>query len=433
MKVLLLAAGQSKRFWPLTEKSLFPVAGSCLLAEQLRRLKEGGCTDVTIVTGKHNIRAVKRLFPKVAVTLQKDLSLGMQGALLSALPRMKNGPVLVVSGNDVVEPAAYRTLIAAAKKKGVDGAILARKVKRYFPGGYLVAKGGWIRGIEEKPGAGNEPSRLVNIVAHVQNDPTALLRELRGARPGKDDGYERALTALFATKRYRAVPYEGLWQPVKYPWHLLDLLPLLLAGIRAPALDPSATVHPTAVLDGPVVLGPRVRVLPFACIRGPCVIGEGTIIGNNALVRGSSVGAHCVIGYATEVKDSVLGDHVWTHSSYIGDSVIDRNVSFGAGSVTGNLRLDEGEILSAVAAGRVATGRTKFGCVVGADTRIGIHVSMNPGVKIGPGTFVSSACLLEEDLPDRSFTRMKGGKLVIRKNTAEAPDPAARERYRKGV
>ena len=67
-----------------------------------------------------------------------------------------------------------------------------------------------------------------------------------------------------------------------------------------------------------MVLGEGVRVLAHATIVGPCVIGARTIIGNNALVRGSSVGRDCVVGYNTEVKSSVLADHVWTHMTYLG-------------------------------------------------------------------------------------------------------------------
>ena len=78
-------------------------------------------------------------------------------------------------------------------------------------------------------------------------------------------------------------------------------------------------------------------------IKGPAHIGENSIIANNSLVRGSMVGRDCVVGFTTEVTRSYLNKEVWMHSNYIGDSIIDSNVSFGAGSVTGNLRFDEAE------------------------------------------------------------------------------------------
>lgn len=415
----------------MEEKSLFPVAGRTLVEHQVERLRAGGCREIILVGGRHNLKEVRRIFPGMKTVEQKDLDLGMQGALLSALPKIGSSPVMVVSGNDVVEPSAYALLRGAAAKR--DGAILAQKVRRYFPGGYLkVTRGrpfGRVTGIAEKPGEGKEPSSLVTIVAHVHNDPKALLAALKKAKYHRDDGYERALAELFATCDYAAVPYEGMWQPVKYPWDLLKLLPLLLPA--EPSIHRSASVHPTAVIEGPVTLAAGVRVLPHATIVGPCFVGRGTMIGTNALVRAASIGEDCVIGYNSEVKVSVLADRVWTHSTYLGDSVVGANVAFGGGCVTGNFRLDEGEIASVVGGAPVETGLTKLGAVIGPDCRLGIQVGLNPGVKVGRGTMVAGGTFLTDDVPERSFVRLKDGKVVVSLNRSEVPQPGARRRFRK--
>jgi len=428
MQTLLLVAGRSRRFWPLAEKSLVPIAGKTLLAHQIERLRAGGCRDIILVNGKHNLRETRRLFPGIRTIEQKDLEKGMQGALLSALPKIK-GPVMIVGGNDVVEPEAYAALLKAASRKGVDGAILAQKVRRYFPGGYLTVQRGRVTDIVEKPGEGNEPSKLVNIVAHVHNEPASLLAELRRASSHRDDGYERALARVFKEKRYVAVPYTGIWQAVKYPWHLLNLLPLFLNEITAPRIAKSARIHETAVVEGNVVIEEGVRILPHAAVVGPCVIGRDSIVGNGALVRGSSVGERCVVGFGSEVKGSILMDDVWTHMTYIGDSVIGSNVSFGGGCVTGNFRLDEGEIASRVGGESVGTGLAKFGTVIGAHTRLGIQVGTNPGVKIGGGSFVAGGTFVTEDVPEKSFVAVKEGKVVVKKNRTEVLGADARGKY----
>ncbi len=429
MNVLLLVAGRSRRFWPLEEKSLWPIAGKTLLAHQLERLAAAGCTNVTVVSGKHNLDAIRGLFPSLTLIEQEDLEKGMQGALLSALPKMSGDPLLIVSGNDIIEPKAYEDLIAAARHG--DGAILAQKVSRYFPGGYLTLDGDRIRGIVEKPGEGKEPSDLVTIVAHIHNDPASLLTELRRAESTNDDGYEQSLEKLFAAKNYRAVPYTGFWQAVKYPWHLLSLLPSLLEEtVKLKRIDPSAVIHPTAVVEGDVILEAGVKLLPHATVRGPCFIGKNTIVGTGALVRASSVGENCVIGYQTEVKGSILERDVWTHMTYLGDSIIARNVSFGGGTITGNFRLDEAEVLSVVGDDNLATGLTKLGAIVGEGCRIGIQVGTNPGVKIGRGTFVAGGAYVTGDIPDRSFVSLKDGKLLVRENRAAVANVEERNEYR---
>ena len=351
----------------------------------------------------------------------------MRGALLSALPQCGSEPIMIVSGNDVIDPSGYKSLIDS----NGDGAILAQKVDQYFPGGYLTLENDRITGIVEKPGEGNEPSNLVNIVAHAHKDPVALLAALQDVDKSSDDGYEQALQKLFGTLQYHAVPYEGVWQAVKYPWHLLQLLPILLNEITEQSIHPSATVHETVVITGNVVIDEGAKIFPHATIVGPCYIGKRSIVANNALVRGSCIGDDCVVGYSCEVKDSLLHSHVWSHMSYIGDSVVGRNVSFGGGSVTGNLRFDEQAVSSKVNGTEVNTGLIKFGNIIGDDCRLGIQSGTSPGVKIGSGSFIGSKVLVEEDVPEKSFLRMRNGTVQILENKADAPQPEARESFRK--
>ena len=431
MKTLLLLAGRSKRFWPLSEKTLFPLCGKTLLQIQIEKLREGGCDEIIVVGGEHNLDDAKSQFPDMQMVQQENLELGMQGALLSALPVCGSEQVMIVSGNDVIDSAAYIDLQKAASN--CDGALLAQEVDRYFPGGYIAVENNRITSIVEKPGEGNEPSNLVNIVAHIHNDASVLLDALTQVSNKNDDGYEVALDSLFKERSYAPVPYKGQWNPVKFPWHLLSILPVLLDSIEEQSIHATATVHPSAVIDGNVVLDEGVRVMPHATVVGPCYIGKNSIVANNALVRNSSIGDNCVVGYNTEVKGSVFHSHVWTHSTYVGDSICGHNVSFGAGSVTGNLRLDEGEIVSLVNGEKIPTGLSKFGTAIGDNCRLGIHTSTNPGVKIGADSFVGGNTLVTEDVPVKSFVTMKDGKMNIRENKGFAPPPEDREKYKKTI
>ncbi|KKU20095.1 MAG: Bifunctional protein GlmU [Candidatus Saccharibacteria bacterium GW2011_GWA2_46_10] len=430
MKVLLLIAGRSRRFWPLSEKTLFPVCGTNLLEVTADNLKKAGLGDITIVGGEHNLKEIRALYPEFPAIEQKDLSLGMRGALLEALPLCADNPVMVVCVNDIIEPKGYMELAEASRKTGLSGAILAQKVSRYFPGGYLKLDGNRVSSITEKPAEGSEPSDLVNIAVHVHNSIPALLEALRNA-PKEDDGYEKALDNLFTNSVYEAVPYSGIWQAVKYPWHVLGILETLLGKIKERYIHPSVQIHPSAVIEGNVCINEEVKIMAHSSIKGPCFIGARSIIGNNSLVRSSSIGNGCVIGYSSEIKSSVLARNVWTHSTYIGDSVIGQNVSFGAGSAIGNLRLDETEIFSDVEGKRINTALKKFGTAIGSDCRLGIHSGINPGIKIGKGSFISSHVLVSSDIPDNSFASMKNGALNVEKNNTGVPEIEQRSAYLK--
>lgn len=429
MKTLLIFAGQSTRFWPLREKAFAVIAGKTVLEHQVAGLRSAGLKDIVLVGGKHNMKLAKALFPDLKTIIQKDDTLGMREAFLSALPHCKTEPVLLVNSNDILERRAFKDVVTKLRTSKADGVLLARKVKEYFPGGYLTVSGSRIKGIVEKPGKGNEPSKLVNIVVHAHANAKVLLDALKNMKTGREDGYEVALDGLFKAHRYEALPYEGYWQAIKYPWHLLQLLPHLLPATRS--IDKSAQIHPSAVVDGNVVLSKNVKVMAHATVVGPCFVGEGTIIANNALVRGSSIGERCVIGYNTEIVRSVINNDVWTHSSYVGDSVIGENVSFGAGTTTGNLRLDEGEITSHVKGEPVGTGLNKFGTIIGDHCRTGIHSCISPGIKIGRGCFIGSNVVISHDVPDNSFVKQRNAELDIRSNTKQVARPEERGKFKK--
>ncbi len=71
---------------------------------------------------------------------------------------------------------------------------------------------------------------------------------------------------------------------------------------------PSAFVHPSARLVGPVLLAEGARVEADAVIVGPASIGERTIIAAGALVSRSFIWDDCFVGEAAIVDSSVIAD-----------------------------------------------------------------------------------------------------------------------------
>jgi bifunctional UDP-N-acetylglucosamine pyrophosphorylase/glucosamine-1-phosphate N-acetyltransferase len=84
------------------------------------------------------------------------------------------------------------------------------------------------------------------------------------------------------------------------------------------------------------------------------------------------------------------------HLAYVGDSVLGRNVNFGAGTKVANLRHDGENVTLTVKDRRVDTGRRKLGVVVGDDAKTGINSSLNAGVVLSPEATV---------LPGETVTR----------------------------
>ena len=212
--------------------------------------------------------------------------------------------------------------------------------------------------------------------------------------------------------KYKAVKYNGFWQPVKYPWHILDAMDYFSQSINT-SISSTCSISSGVVIDGNVIIEDNVRILEGAIIKGPAYIGQNSLIGNGALVRASFIGQTSVIGYATEIKHSYIGDNCWFHTNYIGDSIIDSNCSFGSGAVTANYRLDEREISVWIGKRNINTGRDKFGIIAGAGCRIGINASFMPGVKLGANSFVGAHVCLTKDLDNDKMAIAKSEYIVL--------------------
>ncbi len=405
MKVLLLAAGISKRMAPIGDKNFLNFLGKPLIWHQLKFLEKNGAKEVMIVGSETSLEKLAEVGAgfemKVSVCEQKDLNLGMAGAVLAAREFVDGDEEFVIfSGNDVVEDSAFKLVLEA---EGAASYLLGKRVESYFPGGYLEIEGDLIKHIVEKPGAGNEPSDMVNLVVHRHTQPRELLRYLDKAESEKDDLYEVALAAMMRDGvRFKAVPYSGFWQAVKYPWHVHGVFRFLFERAEK-FVDASVEIAESATIDGEVIMEAGVKVLENAVVRGPVYLGVGSVVGNNALVRESHLGAGSVAGFNTEVARSYCFGQMRTHMNYVGDSVIAENVSFGAGTITGNLRLDEQAVSVLVRGEKVNTGNQKVGAFIGRDVRVGINTSLMPGVKIGAGSFIGAGIVVAKDVEEGKF------------------------------
>lgn len=411
MKVLLLAAGRSKRMKPIDDKNFLNFCGKSLIQHQLEMLKENGFNEIVVVGGAHNLDKIRKLGESLGLQIdiseQEDLEMGMCGAVLAGKEFINNDEaVLVMSSNDLVDSSAFEAIKEAYEAGGAESYILGYKVLEYFPGGYLETNAeGFIHNIVEKPEPSTEPSDLVNLVVHLHGNYGRLLEELERVKSDSDDLYEIALANMMkAGIKFKAVSYEGFWQAIKFPWHVQKVFMHFFEKAEK-GVDKSAQIAEGAKINGEVIIAENVKIFDGAVVNGPAYIGPGSVVATNALVRESCLGAGCVIGFSTEVARSYLGDEVWTHSNYIGDSVIGNNVSFGAGTVIGNLRFDEKNVVVDYDGKKYDSKSNKFGCIIGDNVRFGINASIMPGVRIGSGSLVGAGLVLAENVPDNSFVR----------------------------
>lgn len=413
---VVLAGGEGKRFWPIrTSKSMIHFLGKPLTVHNLNRLKKTGMSDVVVVIHPQD----KEAYTSLSVsglsirTVVQPTPNGMAGAVLAAAPLIKGKACFIMNAEDLVDEALYDEL--KHHVRGETIVLVGIKMKRYFPGGYFVLKGQNVVGLVEKPGEGKEPSDFANLVFDYFPDSNRFIELLGTIKSDRDDIYEKALNELLKDGKAKILKYDGYWHPTKYPWHILDIMDQLLLTVDE-FRGKNVEIKKNVVIEGAVYIEDNVKIFENSKIVGPCFIGANSVIGNNNMIRRSHIGEGCVTGFNTDITRSYIGDNCWFHSNYIGDSVIEGDVSMGSGNVLANLRLDEGEIFSIVRGVRITTKRTKLGAMIAKHVRIGVNTSIMPGVKIGSHSMIGAGLMVDRDIPEGSF--VAGGiPMVITKNT----------------
>jgi carbonic anhydrase/acetyltransferase-like protein (isoleucine patch superfamily) len=95
-------------------------------------------------------------------------------------------------------------------------------------------------------------------------------------------------------------------------------VPIYALGDLEPVIDPTAYVHPDAVLIGAVTVGARSSIWPGAVLRGDdgeIVIGADTSVQDNCVLHttpewATRVGDRCVIGHLVHLEGCTIEDDV---------------------------------------------------------------------------------------------------------------------------
>lgn len=120
-------------------------------------------------------------------------------------------------------------------------------------------------------------------------------------------------------------------------------------GDKEPRIDPTAYVHPDAVVIGEVEIGPEASVWPCAVLRGDdgrIVIGARTSVQDGTVVHTTPdaptlVGADCVIGHNVHLEGCEIHDGVLVGSG----SVVLHRAVLETGALVGACALVPGGML----------------------------------------------------------------------------------------
>jgi NDP-sugar pyrophosphorylase family protein len=203
----------------------------------------------------------------------------------------------------------------------------------------------------------------------------------------------------------------GLFEGATYPWELLPKIGafILELGNALPSdkfekrgdniwVAKSATIAPTAFINGPCIIDEEAEVRHCAFIRGNAIVGKGAVVGNS-----------------TELKNVVLFNKVQVpHYNYVGDSILGFKAHMGAGSITSNVKSDKTLVTVKSPYGNIETGLKKMGAMLGDNVEVGCNSVLNPGTVIGRNSNVYPTSMVRGYVEARSIYKKQGE--IIAKN-----------------
>ena len=311
-----------------------------------------------------------------------------------------------MTGDIMVGPGSFEGLISYHEKGGYDLTLSVKPVDDPSAYGVVAVEDGKAIKLIEKPTKDQMVSNLVNAGLYIINKSLMDAIDKTKASPRGEFEITDSIGMLIEKGNVGGYSLPSWWLDIGKPWDLLEANKMILSQTQG-KID--GTVEEGATIKGETIVQKGAIIKTGAYIEGPVIIGENAVIGPNCYIRAyTSIGKNVKIGNAVEIKNCIIMDDTNIgHLSYVGDSVIGRGSNFGAGTITANLRHDNGDVSVTVKGERVSSGRRKLGAIIGDNVKTGIGTSLSPGVTLHQGARTGLGVIVDTDI--------EANKLVIAK------------------
>lgn len=311
MKAVILAGGEGTRLRPLTlalPKVMFPVINIPFLEHMVLYLKCHEIREIVLALGfmpqtiENYFGDGSRWGVRVSYGLEKA-PLGTAGAVKNVSSLLTE--TFLVFNGDIFTDLDLQAMIACHREKKARGTIALTPMED--PSRFGVVETdlqGRVLAFKEKPHPEAIVSRNINAGVYV------LEPEVLDYIPAGHFMFERGLFPLLLERREAlwGYPFSGYWVDMGTPEHYLKLNYDLLQS-RGGNRFQGCHIHPTARVEGPVILGKGSSLGPRARVKGPAVLGEGCQIEGEVLIEGSVLWQGVEVGEGTTLKNSIVASH----------------------------------------------------------------------------------------------------------------------------
>ena len=456
LSVVVLAAGEGKRFRSALPKPLHRAAGRPLLWYVLAAAAGLGAERTGVVVGRaaDEVRAAVAAFGvgRVDFAVQQELR-GTGDAVAAALPLLPgDGEVLVLYGDTpLLTAATLRRLLAAHRSSGAGATLLT--VRLDDPTGLgrvLRGPDGAVTGVVEERDATPDQRALTEANAGFYVFERRALDQLARLQPDNRQGEYylpglipllladggRVATSGAPSDEVLGVNDRAQLAEATAVLRRRTLQRLLAAGVTV--VDPATTyvdtdvevgqdtvLEPLTFLESGTRIGAGCTIGPNARLIACTVEDEATVtqavavrahVGARAMVGpfaylrpGAELGPGSKVGTYVEVKASSIGrGSKVPHLTYVGDAEIGEDVNVGAGTVFVNY-----------------DGHAKHRTVVGDGAFIGSDTMLVAPLTIGGGAQTAAGSTITKDVPpgalaiERAVQRIIEGWAARRRRRAD--------------
>ncbi|HEX4492906.1 MAG TPA: bifunctional UDP-N-acetylglucosamine diphosphorylase/glucosamine-1-phosphate N-acetyltransferase GlmU [Acidimicrobiia bacterium] len=441
---VVLAAGEGTRMKSSTPKVLHPLCGRPMLLHVVDALCALPLERIVVVVGHGAERVTKTLQEQLATELPVEFveqrsPRGTGEAVNVALSASTfddldaEDDLIVVPGDTPL--LTPETLAALATEHRVsDAAATVLTTRPSDPTGYgrvLRDKNGGVDRIVEHSDATEEERAVDEINTSIYCFRRNLLAPaLRRISPENVQGEYYLTDAIEVLRRaghhvhaVEADPAEVVG--VNDRAQLAEAEAVLRSRINTRWMREGVTmVDPDRTyVDATVELEPDVRLLPGTILEGRTVIGGGSVVGPDARVVDSVVGANSTIassvvaeseigdsctvgpfanvragtrlatgakvGAFVETKNADIGEGTkLPHLSYVGDADVGPHANIGCGTITANY-----------------DGVNKHHTTIGADVHTGSNSVLVAPVTVGEGATIAAGAVVTHDVPPGALAK----------------------------
>lgn len=431
-RALILAAGKGTRMKTDIPKCGYPILNKAMILYQIEALERANVDQIIVVIG-YKARYFKELLGSRVLFVKQEEMLGTAHAALQAksLLELEDGKTIIMPGDmPLIHAPLIDKLFRSHEEMGNDLTVVSMKQEN--PRGYgriIYDEYGNLNNIIEQRDCNDIQKRIkeVNSGTYIVNNKN-FYKNLNQIEMNTRSG-EYYLTDIvkIMQKKYKVSVFRA-----RNNFELMGVNTLhqvsmaekyLRRMINRSMMESGVSmVNPDTITIGhDVIIEEGVKILPNTTISGNTHIKKDSIVGPNTELNDAIIEEECVvkhslvfdsyisrnskigpfshirdktivgernrIGNFVEMKNSKTKENTKSaHLSYIGDSIVGKNVNFGCGSITVNY-----------------DGIKKNVTKIGDDVFIGCNVNLIAPLNVSNNVFIAAGSTVTKDIPKGSL------------------------------